>query len=191
MKLYERLPDHIELFGKKYRLRLDFRNVLKMMYILERDDLFPAARDYLALKCVMRRPPKNFRKALPIVRMFLFGESSGGDGKRVTSFDQDADMIRAAFLQVYGINLFRDKLHWFEFTALLHNLPNGNKYTEVVGIRSRPIPAPTQYNKQEREWLIKAQATYALETTDKERERNYTQSLRRVFADMKTMADRK
>lgn len=188
MKLYERLPDHIGINNKRYRLDLDFRNVLHMLYILERDDLLPMARDYLALKCVMRHPPKDTAKAMRAVRLFLFGESSGGDGKRVTSFDQDADMIRAAFMQEYGINLFRDKLHWFEFTAFLYNLPNGSKYTEVVGIRSRPIPAPTQYNKQERDWLIRAQAAYALETTDKERERSYAQSLRRVFADLKTMA---
>ena len=191
MKLYERLPNHITIDGTRYRLRLDFRNVLRMMDVMDRKDILPLARDYLALKCVMRRPPKDCRKALNLVRLFLFGESKYTDEKRVTSFAQDADMIRAAFMQEYGINLYRDKLHWFEFTAFLYNLPPGNKYTEVVSIRSRPIPAATQYNKAERDALIKAQAAYAIEYTEEERERNYNNALRRVFADMKTIVDRK
>ena len=191
MKLYERLPNHITIDGTRYRLRLDFRNVLRMMDVMDRKDILPLARDYLALKCVMRLPPKDCQKALNLIRLFLFGESRHTDEKRVTSFAQDADMIRAAFMQEYGINLYRDKLHWFEFTAFLYNLPPGNKYTEVVSIRSRPIPAATQYNKAERDALIKAQAAYAIEYTEEERERNYNNALRRVFADMKTIVDRK
>ena len=100
-------------------------------------------------------------------------------------------MIRAAFMQEYGINLFRAKLHWFEFTAFLYNLPNGNKYTEVVGIRGKPIPPATKWNQQEREALIKAKAAYALNYTEDERKKSYNDSLKRVFADMKKIADRK
>ena len=191
MKLYERLPNSIEINGKKYRLNLDFRNVLKMMYVLQNDDFIHGAREYLALKCVMKHPPKDYRWALYIVHHFLFGENKNTEEKRVTSFEQDADMIRAAFLQVYGINLYRDKLHWFEFTALLYNLPTGSKYTEVIGIRSRPIPPATKYNKAEREALIQAKAAYALTYTEEEREKSYKNSLSRVFADMKSIANRK
>lgn len=191
MKLHERLPNHISIDGRRYKLRLDFRNVLKMMDILERDDILPEARDYLALRCVMRRPPKDCRKALSAIRNFLFGHGRHSNEKRVTSFDQDADLIRAAFMQEYGINLFRAKLHWLEFTAFLYNLPNGNKYTEIIGIRGRPIPPATKWNQQEREALIRAQAAYALKYTDEERKRSYSDSLKRVFADMKNIANRK
>jgi hypothetical protein len=191
MKLYERLPDSILIGGKTYRLDLDFRNVLKMLCIMDREDLVIQARDYLALKCVMKRPPKDCREALMEVRRFLFGEGGTSEGQRVTSFDQDADMIRAAFWQEYGVNLFRDRLHWFEFAALLHNLPNGSKYVEVMGIRARPIPEATKHNRQERDALIRAKAAYALKYTEEERARSYNSSLRRVFADMIKLADRK
>lgn len=191
MKLYERLSNYIEIDGIKYRMKLDFRNVLRMMDVMDRKDILPMARDYLALKCVMRRPPKDCKKVLYYVCRFLFGENKHTEEKRVTSFSQDADMIRAAFMQEYGINLFRDKLHWFEFTAFLYNLPNGSKYTEIVNIRGREIPPATKYNKAEREALIKAQAAYAIEYSEEERERNYSNSLKRVFANMKTLANRK
>ena len=188
MRLFERLPDRIEICGKSYRLKLDFRNVIKMLYILENEHILPIARDYLALKCVMRKPPKDCREALAEVERFLFGENKSSNEKRVTSFEQDADLIRAAFMQEYGINLYRDRLHWFEFTAFLHGLPNGNRYTEIIGIRARPIPAPTKWNREEREALIKAQAAYALTMSDQEREKSYNRSLQRVFDDMKNIA---
>jgi hypothetical protein len=166
--------------GRFYRLDFDFRNVLLMMETLGRDDLLPEAREYLALKCLTRHP-KNVTKVLAAVRGLLF-ESTPGSGERLTSFEQDAPMIRAAFRQVYGIDLFRDKLTWFEFKELLQNLPDGNRYEEVLGIRARPLPAPTKYNAKEREWLMKAKAQCALHLTDTEAEKKYDKDVGRVFA---------
>lgn len=187
MRLFERLPDRIEIEGKRYRLKTDFRNVLKMLYILENEHILPIARDWLALKCVMKRPPKDSRKALSEVKRFLFGESRSSNEKRMTSFEQDADLIRAAFMQEYGINLYLDRLHWFEFTAFLHGLPNGNRYTEILGIRARPVPAPNKWNREEREALIRAKAACALTMNEEEQEKSYSRSLQRVFEDMKNI----
>ena len=112
------------------------------------------------------------------------------DKKKITDFTQDADLIRAAFLQVYGINLYKDKLHWLEFSALLAGLPEGNRYSEVLGIRARPMPAPTKWNAEERKWLAKAKADLAIRLTDKEREQSLEQSLRDVAASLLTLAGR-
>ena len=177
MKLQDRLPDKIKVGKRKYRVDLDFRNVLNLMDTLDQDDLLPEARDYLALKCVMRRPPKKTVEALQAVKVLLFSDSKPSEGPRVSSFEQDADLIRAAFLQVYGINLYTDRLHWLAFTALLNALPEGNRYTEIVGIRARPMPEATKYNAKEREWLAKAKAQYAIQLTDKEREASYQAGL--------------
>jgi hypothetical protein len=181
MKLYDRLPEEIEIGGRRYRLDLDFRNVLRMMEILARDDLIPPARRWLALKCVMRRPPRDTEAALTALRALLFpARPRDADGKRLTSFDQDADLIRAAFRQAYGIDLYRDKLHWIEFTELLNAIPEGSRYSEVVGIRVRPMPAATKWNQHEREWLAKAKADVALEMTDKERADKYEQDVANI-----------
>ena len=182
MKLQDRLPDRVRVGGRTYRLDADFRNVLRMMEILARDDLIPGARDWLALRCVVRRPPRNAGPALAAVRALLFPERKApADGKRLTSFEQDADLIRAAFRQAYGIDLYRDRLHWLEFAALLSALPEGSRYSEVLGIRARPMPKPTKYNQEEREWLARAKAACALETSEREREMAYTRSVRAIF----------
>ena len=190
MKLQERLPDSITVGKRRYKLDLDFRNVLRLMDILARDDLIPAARDYLALKCVLKRPPKDSGAVMEELRKMLFPEhkKQQSDGKRLTSFEQDADLIRAAFRQAYGINLYRDKLHWLEFTALLSALPEGSRYSEVLGIRARPMPSATKYNQAEREWLAKAKAACALEMSDNERERAYAEGVKSLFAGLLTLA---
>ena len=189
MKLQDRLPDSVTVWGRKYRLDLDFRNVLRLMETMARDDLIPGARDYLALKCVMRRPPRDAARVLEAVRRLLFPAQRPADGKRLTSFEQDADLIRAAFRQAYGINLYRDRLHWMEFSALLSALPDGSRYSEVLGIRARPMPAATKYNQAEREWLAKAKAACALEMSEDERRRAYAEGVKSVFAGLLAWAE--
>ena len=178
MKLFERLPDSVMVGRRRVRIDLDFRNVLRMMDTLSRDDLMPDARDYLAVRCVCRHPPKG---TLAEVKKLLFSGTPKGDGKRVTSFEQDAGLIRAAFLQVYGINLWRDRLHWFEFTELLQGIPEGNRYAETIGIRVREMPEPTKWNAKERQWLARAKASVALKLTEKEMEADYQRDVKNVF----------
>lgn len=189
MKLQDRLPDSVTVWGRKYRLDLDFRNVLRLMETMARDDLIPGARDYLALKCVMRRPPRDAARVLEEVRKLLFPAQKPADGKRLTSFEQDADLIRAAFRQAYGIDLYRDRLHWMEFSALLSALPDGSRYSEVLGIRARPMPAATKYNQAEREWLAKAKAACALEMSEDERRRAYAEGVKSVFMGLLAWAE--
>lgn len=179
MKLTDKLPDGVTVCGRFYRLDFDFRNVLRMMDIMGNNDLLPEARDFLALKCIMKRP-KHVPDVLAAARAVLFDKKPGG-GERLTSFEQDAPMIRTAFRQEYGIDLFRDSLHWLEFTELMQNLPEGNRYEEVLGIRARPMPAPTKYNAKEREWLMKAKQQCALHLSEQEAARKYDEDVGRVF----------
>lgn len=191
MKLCERLPDRVTVGGRKYRFDPDFRNILRMMETLGRDDLIPAARDWLALRCVMRHPPRrNTREVLDAVRELLFPARRKEDGPRLMSFEQDADLIRAAFRQAYGIDLYRDRLHWLEFSALLSALPEGSRYSEVVGVRARPMPAATKYNQSERDWLARVKAAYALEMDDKERAAAYEQGVKALFAGLIAWAEK-
>ena len=179
MKLYERLPDRVTVGRRHFRLDLDFRNVLRMMDILARDDLLPDARDYLALRCVTK-PKGDIQALMGAVRNLLFPARREDGREKITDFSQDADLIRAAFLQCYGINLYRDKLHWSEFSGLLSSLPDGNRYSDILSIRTRPMPAPTKWNAEERAWLAKAKTQYAVRMTDQEIENQYRAGLRQM-----------
>ena len=179
MKLYENLPDEVRVGRRKYRVDLDFRNVIRMMEILQDDTLITGAREYRAARCVMKHPRKG---ALEAVKKLIFqGGKPGEDHKRVTSFDQDAGMIRAAFLQAYGIDLWTARMHWLQFFELLQNLPEDTRYINVIGIRGRPMPKATKYNQEEREWLQKQKRLLALKETPQEQERNYQRDVANIF----------
>lgn len=190
MKLQERLPDSVVVDGKRYKLDLDFRNVLKMIDVLDRDDMMPEAKAYKALSFVCKRP-RNALKVLESIKGLLFKAPRKTSGQKVTDFIQDAGLIRAAFRQAYGIDLYRDKLHWIEFTELLNAIPEGSRYSEVVGIRARPMPAATKWNQHEREWLAKAKANCRLEMSEKEQEKRYEQDVGNIAAFLLGMAQAK
>lgn len=184
MKLYEKLPKHIMVGKKKVRVNLDFRNVLKMIDILGEEDLLPEAREWLALKCICRRPVDGM---MPVVRKLLFVNKKT-IGERVTDFEQDADLIRAAFLQEYGINLYRDKLHWFEFACLLSCITGDNKYSDILSIRVRPMPEATKFNEKERAWLANAKSEFGLTLTEEEQEEEYRKQVQKIGSVLKALA---
>jgi hypothetical protein len=189
VKLYERLPRHVEVNGRRHRVDLDFRNVLRMMDILADKGLTDRAREVLAGRCVSKHPCRGLVDA---VRELIKGNETKAveDHKRVTSFEQDAGLIRAAFQQAYGIDLWRVKMHWFQFIELLQNLPEDTQYMTIVGIRARPMPKPTKYNRDEREWLRKAKAQYALTESEEDREKSYQREVKQVFAGLMAMAQK-
>ena len=181
MKLQDRLPDGVTVDGKFYKLDFDFRNVLRMMDEMSRDDLIPEARVYNAVKCLTKRP-KNAEKVLEAVRLLLFQTPPQKDAQKVTDFVQDAGMIRAAFRQAYGIDLYKERLHWIEFSELLNAIPEGSRYSEVVGIRARSLPPPTKWNAEERKWLMKAKADVAIQMSDAEQKKMYEQGVANLAA---------
>ena len=189
IKLFETPPEGVTVDGRFYRCDFDFRNVLKMLDLMQRTDLLPDAMEYLCLKCVYshRIRAKTVSKLYKAVCDVLFEKRPETGEKRLTSFEQDAPLIRAAFRQVYNIDLFRDHLTWFEFTELLHGLPDGNRYEETIGIRARPLPAPNKYNAKEREWLLKAKQSVALHLTEAEAAKKYDADVGKIFAGIMSM----
>ena len=186
IRLYENPPEGVTVNGRFIKCNFGFRNVLKMLDLMQREDIYPDARDYLCLKCVCKHP-RHVPEMYKAVCELLFEKAPDNGGERITSFEQDAGLIRAAFRQVYGINLFNAELNWFEFTELLHGLPDGNRYEDVVGIRARPLPAPTKYNQKEREWLLKAKQQVAIHLTDAEQARKYENDVARIFTGLMSM----
>jgi hypothetical protein len=182
MKLQDRLPQGVTVGGRFYRLDFDFRNVLRMIDELDRQDLMPEAKAYRALRCLTRHP-RNVGPVLEAVKALLFHKKAT-DGPRITDFEQDAGLIRAAFWQAYRIDLYTDRLHYLAFIELLNAIPEGTRYSYVVGIRARPIPSPTKYNAEERAWLMKAKADVALhyEENEQEQAERYSRDVANIAA---------
>lgn len=83
-----------------------------------------------------------------MVEFFRAGETAAqadagteGSGTLEPSFDyrQDAAYIVAAFQQAYGMDLTREKVHWFRFRALFAALPEDTLFARIIGWRTMAL----------------------------------------------------
>lgn len=101
----------------------------------------------------------------------------GSGGERVVDFAQDADMIFAAFMEQYGIDLTEADLHWHKFLALFRGL-HGTKMNEVMGYRCYDEGDKTDYRK----FMVRMKAAWALEEELTEGERAAVERFDAEFA---------
>jgi hypothetical protein len=64
-------------------------------------------------------------------------------------------MIYAAFHQAYGINLATASLHWWEFRALLINLPDTTRMGSIMGIRATDTSEMSKHERRRYDKLKK------------------------------------
>ena len=66
------------------------------------------------------------------------GDASGKDPP--FSYEHDAGYIYAAFIEAYGIDLTKNRLHWWQFRALFLGLPETVLFCKIMGYRTMEIP---------------------------------------------------
>ena len=188
-EFYRELPYSVTYKGRKYDLTPAYDNVLTMFADVEGvpEHRVPEIMGYYLL-----RVPSKDTGLLQAVSAVLFPPAKTVHQKSM-DFIQDGQLIYAAFMQAYGIDLNdqRGKLHWWKFTALLRGLPSNTRFMEVVQIRTKPMPAPTKHNAQERAQLIRLKQEYALELSAEEREQQLQDGLRNMARMMLSLAKKK
>lgn len=64
------------------------------------------------------------------------------------SYEHDAGYIYAAFFETYGIDLTKNRLHWWQFRALFLGLPETVLFCKIMGYRTMEIPAKIPKEKK-------------------------------------------
>ena len=168
MRLYEPLPDRVEYNGRVYRLNLAFDSVLASLDALKDENL----SEYYQIKTALDNLVVDTHEVDPGLLRSVLDVISPGKEKSSEppsiDMEQDSELIYAAFLQAYGIDLFKEqgRLHWLQFLALLQSLPSDTRMAEIAGIRQQEVPAPTKYNRDQRNQLIKLKAKYAIKSSN-------------------------
>lgn len=185
--IFTPLPYEVREKGRIYTLTPQFDNVLQMYQAIEGLDEWD--KPEVMLSYLVKQKVKPSLELLQAVSSVLFQPSKGG-GDKAFDFVQDSSLIYAAFMQAYGIDLIdqQGKMHWWKFSSLLNGLPSGTRFSEIVSIRMKPIPAPTKYNQGEREELMRLKSAYSLKLTAKEREEQLQRSLRNVVNYLQSVA---
>lgn len=125
-----------------YLIRTDFRIGMQIAQALDDVNLADPEKMTVAMELLYGNGiPHNRELAEDGLRWFMRGgieedEATPSDGKPpVYSFEQDNRMIYTAFLARYGIDLSRERLHWFKFLAMLSDLGECS-LSEIMSIRA-------------------------------------------------------
>lgn len=137
--LIDTLPEAIEIEGRAYTIRSDFRTSLRIITAFEDNTLAGIEKRQVLLVNLYKDPPPNLISAFEAGIKFLnMGEEGHDDGgPRVYSFSKDANLIFAAFRQTHGIDLGTAELHWWKFLALFMDLGADTAFCNLVSLRKR------------------------------------------------------
>ncbi|QKS71658.1 hypothetical protein FLK61_34090 [Paenalkalicoccus suaedae] len=170
--LTQRFDDELELDGVTYKLDLAFDNVLRIFELFGDEEFHPIERIALACELFIGENQLDLEtKDKVVYHVFLdfldidIREKSDPNVNTEKFYDlyEDAERIYASFIKEYDIDLFEQhgKLHFIKFRALL-SMAIDRDFKEVVGIRAQKVPAPTKYNKEDREHTLKLKRIYKL-----------------------------
>ena len=175
---YNELPVSVELHGRTYALTPTHHNVLRMYDAIKGVD-YEAQVDIMLHYLVKGKYPIS-TELLEAIQKVLFPNIK--QGKKVFDFIQDSELIYAAFMQTYRIDLIDTPLHWWKFQALMGGLPSNTRFSEIIQIRTMEIPKPNKYNMEERQRIIRLKNEYALKISAEEREKNLQDGLKKMLA---------
>lgn len=143
--LYE-LPETIEIDGKEYPIRTDFRAIIDVLIAFNDPDLSDEAKIGVCLNIVYLHPEtipeKHMEEALRKAYAFIDcgempeEEKSGKLPPRLIDWEQDAKIIIPAINKSAGIEVRSKKMHWWTFIGYFMEI--GESYfANVVNIRKK------------------------------------------------------
>ncbi len=135
-------PTSLTVNGEDYPINWGHRDCLDIMVELEKGDLTPLEQTVFVVQKLFVEIPDDFVQAVEQALWFLHGgkpleEAVGrADPIRTYSYEQDAELIYAAFSTRHGIDLATANLHWWRFRALFTDLRD-TTFSELCSMRKR------------------------------------------------------
>lgn len=171
--LTEFFPESLIVDGVERLIHSDFRTVLKCNEIIERES--ELSREALLEILQMFYKDCMFFTEEHIEKMFWFfscgrerkkkrfpRKIAGLNDKQSFDFEEDAELIYAGFQQQYGIDLQRERMHWWRFMILLDNFGADTRLSKVMEYRTTDT-ANKRLGKEERAFLQAMQRYYGLD----------------------------
>ncbi len=157
------LPEYVEAFGGNYGIYTDFRRWIDFEQMMK---INPPSKRYAEIfkKYYISLPPKFSEAVYALCRFYAGGimprGNTGGRGKRLYSYKQDADLIYCAFYAQYHIDLEKENMHWWKFLTLFRGLDQNSRFMQIVRLRSMDLNEIKDKNEKIR--VAGLQKKYAL-----------------------------
>lgn len=181
-------PETLQVGGRRYPIRTDFRDVLRYDQIL-REDTGDGKCLERALILMYGLVPEPVAEAVERLNWFIrCGEEEkkhkpspkllGINHEKPMDYEKDARLIWSAFRRVYQMDLTRTEyLHWWDFQGMLEELPEDIRLNRVI--RYRTIDTKNKrLSKEERELYEALQRYYRIRETPTEQQERIAEALR-------------
>lgn len=151
------LPNTVSVGGRDYSIYTDFRLWMKFeisVSRMKRDDAIEIGylfKNDRPVYCSLTELFSFSRPYSPLPRQISYADVD------VLDYELDADLIYAALLGQYGIDLLEVReLHWHKFLALLKGLNGSTKLREVMEYRcyEKNTDRKDPYEELRRAWEI-------------------------------------
>ncbi len=161
--MYNAMLDRLPEDYNGWLIRTDYRIGVQIQLCVSDPELTDAEKTAAALSLLYGNGLPDLQTALDGLSWFMScgapapaGEDSGEPP--VYSFELDAGRIVSAFRKVYGIDLSRLRLHWFEFVPLLGDL-SGTAFASVIDIRTTDV---SEVDKKRRTEFLRMKKRFTL-----------------------------
>ena len=157
MIMFNKLPYFVILQGKKYKINVDFRNMIsfenkvqdksvseseKIEYGLRH--FYPAffyAENYIKLLQDKRLYKEACKKLIWFYKCGRenYHKISRNDKEKkdlIYSYKYDDEYIWSAFHELHNIDLTTDKIHWWKFKAILKSIPSNTEFAKIQSYRA-------------------------------------------------------
>ncbi len=157
--MLDRLPEDYE----GWLIRTDYRIGVQIQLCLSDPELSESEKTGTALYLLYGNGMPDLKTAIDGLSWFMScgnpAPSDGADDELpVYSFEHDAGRIVSAFRKVFGLDLSRERLHWFEFVSMLGDL-SGTAFTSVIDIRTTD---PSDVDKKKRAEFLRMKKRFSL-----------------------------
>lgn len=171
--LYDVFPETVIVHDKEYSINTDFRCVLNLIDILEKEN--GDSNILAAILSMYDEVPEDTEAAIFAIGQFILGDEGGEaeeriNAKKTISFSKDAPYILSDYLRFYQIDLTQvEYLHWRKFRLLLDGLPEDSEMKKRIYYRG--LDAGKIKDKAERDRVLRIQKNISLENTEADAER--------------------
>lgn len=137
------LPKSLDVNGRKYSIRSDYRNILRIITAYESEELSDREK---VLVCLKRMYPDfdsmasdDYEAAYKAAIVFIDGQiKTDRPGPRVIAWEKDEPLLFAAINRVAGTEIRAvDYLHWWTFLGYLQSVNHDDLWGFVLMIRQK------------------------------------------------------
>lgn len=160
--MYNALLDRLPEDYQGWLIRTDYRIGVQIQLCISDPDLTDSEKTFTALSLLYGNGIPDLTTALEGLSWFMScgaPAETGGEGEpEVYSFEYDAGRLVSAFRKVFGIDITRERLHWFTFISMLGDL-SGTAFTSVIDIRTTEA---SEVDRKKRAEFLRMKKRFAL-----------------------------